>query len=175
MNLRPATAEDAPSLARLGRESFVAKFGHLYSDQDLSSFLQQVYDPPVVASEIADEAQIHCLAEEGGQLVGFCKMICPSCYAGHSDARHPIALGQLYTDPARTGQGIGARLMDWALEEARTRACDAIQLSVYSENAAAQRFYERHGFTKIADIHFMVGNHRDDEFLYELRLEADRS
>lgn len=171
MILRPATAEDAPTLARLGRESFVAKFGHLYTKDDLSSFLQQVYATPVVASEIADDAQIHRLAEEDGQLVGFCKMIYPSLYAEHSDAQNPIALGQLYTDPARTGQGIGARLMDWALAEARTRGCDAIQLSVYSDNEGAQRFYGRYGFNKIADIHFMVGNHRDDEFLYELRLE----
>lgn len=170
MILRPATAEDAPPLARLGRESFIAKFGHLYSEEDLSSFLQQVYDPAVVASEIADEAHIHCLAEEEGRLIGFCKMVYPSCYAEHSEARNPIALGQLYTDPARTGEGIGARLMDWVLQEACTRGCDAVQLSVYSENEAAQRFYQRYGFIKIADIHFMVGNHRDDEFLYEMRV-----
>ena len=82
----------------------------------------------------------------------------------------PVALQQLYTDPARTGQGIGAALMDWALAEARALQADAVQLSVWSENVAAQRFYARYGFAKIADIDFFVGNHRDDEFLLELRL-----
>jgi ribosomal protein S18 acetylase RimI-like enzyme len=60
--------------------------------------------------------------------------------------------------------------MDWALGEAHRRGCDAIQLSVWSGNDGAQRFYERYGFRKIADIDFWVGRHRDDEFLYELRL-----
>jgi hypothetical protein len=41
---------------------------------------------------------------------------------------------------------------------------------VWSENRAAQRFYARYGFAKIADIGFMVGSHRDEEFLLELRL-----
>jgi ribosomal protein S18 acetylase RimI-like enzyme len=64
----------------------------------------------------------------------------------------------------------GTALMDWALEPARAAGCDAVQLSVYSDNHAAQRFYARRGFAKIADIHFMVGTHRDEEFLFELRL-----
>jgi ribosomal protein S18 acetylase RimI-like enzyme len=41
---------------------------------------------------------------------------------------------------------------------------------VWSENFAAQKFYARHGFSKIADIGFMVGSQRDEEFLLELRL-----
>jgi len=41
---------------------------------------------------------------------------------------------------------------------------------VWSENPGAQRFYQRHGFAKIADIDFGVGSHRDDEVLYEKRL-----
>ena len=76
----------------------------------------------------------------------------------------------LYTQPDLTGQGIGAALMDWAIGEAVARGHDAIQLSVWSENAGAQRFYQRYGFAKIADIDFWVGQHRDDEFLFEKRL-----
>ena len=60
--------------------------------------------------------------------------------------------------------------MRWALDEARAWGADAIQLSVYSENHGAQKFYRRYGFDKVADIDFWVGNHRDDEFLFELRL-----
>lgn len=170
MQLRPATLADVPTLAALGRDSFCAKFGHLYRPEDLAAFLEQVYSEATVRAEMTDGMYIHRLADEDGALVGFCKLRQPSWYAEHSDAVRPIALGQLYTAAERTGQGIGAALMDWALGEARTRGCDAIQLTVWSENVGAQRFYERYGFAKIADVDFWVGNHRDDEFLYELRL-----
>ena len=170
MILRPALLADAEPLARLGRDSFCAKFAQLYDPADLEAFLEEVYSVETVHREIAGPECLHHLAEDAGELVGYCKMREPSWYAEHSDATRPIALGQLYTAPGRTGSGIGAALMDWALAEARERGCDAIQLSVWSGNDGAQRFYARYGFQKIADIDFWVGRHRDDEFLYELRL-----
>ncbi len=172
MKLRPATLEDAQDLAELGRSSFCTAFEHLYDPADLHAFLQQAYTVDVISNEIADPATFHFLAEEpeSGKIMGFCKMKTPSSYARHSDAANPIGLGQLYTDPARTGEGIGAALMEWALDFARSRHCDAIQLSVWSENFGAQRFYSRYGFKKIADIDFWVGKQRDHEFLFELRL-----
>ena len=170
MILRPATLADAPALAHLGNTSFCATFEHLYQPEDLAAFLEQVYSESAVAGEIAGPECIHRLADEGGELVGYCKLRHPSWYTEHSDARNPIALGQLYTAPGRTGEGIGAALMDWAIDHAHEQGCDAIQLSVFSENYGAQRFYQRYGFGKIADITFEVGQHVDHEFLYELRL-----
>jgi ribosomal protein S18 acetylase RimI-like enzyme len=170
MILRPATLADAPALARLGADSFTAAFGHLYRPEDLAAFIAQVHDPEAVAEEIAGTSCIHRLAEDNGTLVAFCKLRHPSHYAHHTEARDPIELGQLYALPGHTGAGLGARLMDWALEVARERAHDSVLLSVYSENFGAQRFYQRYGFAKIADITFRVGDHLDPEFLYELRL-----
>ena len=69
-------------------------------------------------------------------------------------------------DAGASGGGIGAALMDWALAEARTFGADEIQLSVWSGNEGAQRFYQRYGFEKVADIDFWVGQQRDDEFLF---------
>ena len=169
--LRDAVAGDAAALSLLGRQSFAAAFGHLYRPEDLAAFLDETHDPARVAGEIADPAYIHQLAvDDAGRLMGYCKLTADSDYASHSEARGPMGLSQLYTDPACTGQGLGAALMDWALATARSRGADAVQLSVWSENLGAQRFYQRHGFAKIADIDFWVGSHRDDEFLYEKRL-----
>ena len=174
MILRPALPADAPALADLGRASFCAAYEHLYRPEDLAAFLTAAYDPARVADEIADPLVTHQLAADPatGALIGYCKMREPSDYADHSDAANPIALCQLYTAPGRTGEGIGAALMDWALAFSRERAADAVQLSVWAENHGAQKFYARYGFAKIADIDFWVGNHRDDEFLLELRLEG---
>ena len=169
--LRDATPEDAEALARLGRESFCHAFEDLYRPEDLATFLEEAYSVEAVAAEIADPGIRHQLTEDaaGSGLTAFIKIRYDSPYAEHSDARMPLCLGQLYTDPARTGEGLGAALMDWCLDLARSRGCDAVQLSVYSENFGAQRFYQRYGFGKIADIGFWVGEQRDAEFLYELR------
>lgn len=170
MILRPASLDDVPALAALGRDSFSASFGHLYRPEDLAAFLGEVHTVAVVAKEVAADEFTHAVVVEGGALKGYCKLRHPSSFAGYSDAANPIALSQLYTAPASTGRGIGAALMDWALTEARARGCGAVQLSVWSGNLGAQKFYARHDFIKIADIHFPVGEQLDEEFLLELRL-----
>ena len=170
MILRPATPADAPALARLGADTFVAAFGHLYRPEDLAAFLEDVHNEAAVAAEIAGNECTHRLVEAEGSLVAFCKLRYPTKFTEYSDARDPIELGQLYALPGYTGSGVGAQLMDWALEVARTDGHDAVLLSVYAENFGAQRFYQRRGFAKIADITFKVGDHLDPEYLYELKL-----
>lgn len=170
MILRPATLADAPALAQLGTDTFIAAFGHLYTAEDLAAFLAQVHSTGPVAEEIAGMECTHCLVDHDGALVAYCKLRYPSHYTAYSAARDPIELGQLYALPGHTSTGIGAQLMEWALGVARSGGHDAVLLSVYSENYGAQRFYQRYGFAKIADITFQVGEQLDAEFLYELKL-----
>lgn len=167
MILRKAAPSDAAALAKLGKDSFIAKFGHLYTDEDLAAFLSEAHTEAKVAGEIADPAMRVMLAESGdGALLGYCKLIMACGWPEHARGGRVIELKQLYTAPGRTGQGIGAALMNDALAQARTFGADEIQLSVYSENPGAQAFYARYGFAKVADIHFMVGAQRDAEFLF---------
>lgn len=169
--LRPATPDDAPALAALGRASFVDAFGHLYSPADLTSFLDEVHDEARVAARIADPERVYRLAEDAdGTLAGYCQLVLRDSFEPSSSAARPITLSQLYCAGSATGSGLGGALMDWALAEARTRGADEIRLSVWAENHGAQRFYARYGFEKIADIDFWVGQQRDDEFLYSLTL-----
>jgi len=46
------------------------------------------------------------------------------------------------------GQGIGAEMMEWAIERARQRGCHLMQLTSHKSREDAHRFYERLGFTK---------------------------
>jgi ribosomal protein S18 acetylase RimI-like enzyme len=171
MILRPATPADTAALADLGRRALTAKFEHLYRPEDFAMFLGEAHSDAKIASELADPGMRIAVIEEAGKLVAFCKLVLESTLpAGHSDAARPLELKQLYTDPDRIGGGLGSRLMDWALDEAARHDADEIQLSVYSENPEAQRFYHRYGFAKIADIEFWVGTHCDPELLYARKM-----
>jgi ribosomal protein S18 acetylase RimI-like enzyme len=173
MNLRPATAADIPALAELGRESFVAKFGHLYKSEDLAAFLEEYRSEARYAAQLAEPSTRIQVAEDDGELLAYCLIELGVCYdtIERPPPHRPVYLSQLYCAPGGTGQGLGGALMDWALDQARQWRAGAMQLNVFSENFGAQRFYARYGFEKVADIYFWVGNHRDNEFLYELKLE----
>ena len=167
LHYRSAEPGDATALADLGKRAFCAAFAHLYKPEDLAAFLRNEHTPAKVAKEITDPGMLVRLAvDDDGAMVGFCKLVLASSLAEHGTALAPLELKQLYLDPARIGGGIGAALMDWTLDVARARGADAIQLSVWSGNEGAQRFYARYGFAKIADIQFWVGQQCDDEFLF---------
>lgn len=167
---RPATPEDAPALSDLGRFSFVDAFGHLYSADNLNRFLEQAYSQTAVEAELANPERLFRIAEQDGRMIGFCKIGFDVTLDHDSQGRRVMELKQLYLRGAETGSGIGAAMMAWALDEARARGFDDVILSVWSQNHGAQRFYARHGFEKIGDTIFMVGDHRDEEYLMGLRL-----
>ena len=44
------------------------------------------------------------------------------------------------------GQGVGALMIQWAVDQARDRGCSLVQLTTDKSRVAAHRFYERLGF-----------------------------
>lgn len=164
--LREATAADIPAISHLATESFVAKFGHLYSAGNLNAFLTESLSEPAIATELANPARLYRLAEAGGRLVGYCKIGLTCGFPEHARGQNVMELKQLYTASDATGMGIGKALMDWAMEQFAARKADEVQISVYAYNDGAQRFYQRYGFEKVADITFRVGDHIDPEFLF---------
>jgi len=73
------------------------------------------------------------------------------------DSEHPpageVLLEALAVDPARRGQGIGARLLAETCAFARARGYQAVRLSVVDTNPRARALYEREGFRPVRTIH----------------------
>lgn len=169
--LRPATEADIPALSKLATEAFIAKFGFLYSEKDLNDFLSEAMSEPAIARELADPDRTYRLAERDGKLVGYCKMAMTPGWPDYVRSDRTIELKQLYTDPSLTGGGIGKALMEWAMDFAAGVGAKEMHLSVWSGNEGAHRFYERWGFSKLADITFRVGEQLDEEFLFARMLD----
>jgi ribosomal protein S18 acetylase RimI-like enzyme len=174
LTLRPATPADAEALADLSRAAFIAAFGDMYLPEDLAAFLAEYRTPEKYRAHLADPPTLIELAEVDGALGGYCLIVRGHGFEERPPPRpaRPMLLSQLYCAPEFTGRGLGAALVEWAIAEAREWRADAIQLSVFSGNTGAQRFYNRFGFAKVAEMDFWVGNQCDHEFLFELPLEA---
>lgn len=55
-------------------------------------------------------------------------------------------LEDMVVQPASRGRGIGTMLLQAAFQAARAQGCRRITLLTDADNAAARRFYARHGF-----------------------------
>jgi ribosomal protein S18 acetylase RimI-like enzyme len=66
----------------------------------------------------------------------------------HAKSAHRVYLWGMYVKPGFRGRGIGAELLQAAIEHARAMAgVEWVVLGVTSNAAAARRLYERAGFT----------------------------
>ncbi len=167
MTVRPATAADLPAIDQVFRTSFCDTFAHLYDPRDLAAFLGQ-FTPEAWAAELGDHGMAFAVGEAGGAVVGYAKL-------GPNKLPHVapgavIELKQLYLLKEAHGTGVARALMDWTIAEARCRGAERMALSVWSENWRAQAFYKRYGFEDRGPVTFMVGNHADEDRVWEARL-----
>jgi diamine N-acetyltransferase len=167
---RTPTATDIPALARLGAETFMDTFGHLYSEQDSAAFLRQNHSIEQVAANMSAPDMAYFVAEAANNLIGYCKigaLDLPCTPTGNAQELH-----QMYVHSDYKGQGVAQQLMTWALDTFRSRAVDEVYLSVWSENPRAQRFYQNYGFEQVGINKFMVGQQADHDFIYRLSLKS---
>ena len=162
------TVADADIVADLFRESFIETFGHLYAAEDLALFLARKTSAHF-ARELADSAFHFRLAlDPAGSALGFVKLGPPDFPVETPPGT--IELRQIYVLEIATGRGIGAQLMDWATAYAKSLGARHLQLSVYTDNHRARRFYAKRGYTEIASYRFMVGNHADEDIIMRVAL-----
>lgn len=130
----------------------------LASEQDFD-FLYGLYMHPVVnrwllyemmapdafrpiAAELLQRNTLYVF-EQDGVRAAMCKLV-PQKYRNS----HIVYLGGVAVDPARQGQGIGAKMLASAINLCRARSFTRIELTVSVENPKAIRLYENLGFLR---------------------------
>lgn len=91
-------------------------------------------------------------------------MLCPA------DLPTPTGPGDLevrriYVLAPYKGDGLGALLMDVAVEGARAAGARRVLLGVHGGNTAAQAFYARQGYTQAGVRKFQVGANTYDDLV----------
>jgi GNAT superfamily N-acetyltransferase len=159
-SFRLAGTDDAPSLSKLGAETFTETFGHLYDPSDLALFLVN-HGEDRWRQELADAEFSVLIVENEGEAIGYAKVGPP--HLPFEPRGAAVELRQFYLLEPWQGQGIADTMMQWVIDDAERRGGGDIYLSVFVNNDRARRFYERWGFVAEGRCAFMVGNHADED------------
>ena len=168
LTYRGAGPADAAILSELGRATFTETFGHLYTPENLTAFLES-HSEQRWRDELSDSRFSVRLAEEDGRAAAYAKVGPPSL--PFETSRPATELRQFYVLKPWHGRGISKALMDWVLAEARRSGAEELYLSVFVDNHRARRFYARYGFEQVGTYDFMVGTHADLDLVMRLDLE----
>lgn len=138
--LRRALADDVPGIVGL------------LADDQLGAMRDVVTDaaslaPYLAAFEIidADPAHLLVVATVDGALAGTMQVSFLPGLARRGAFRAQIEAVRVAR--AQRGNGLGASMMQWAIDESRRRGCALVQLTTDKSRTDAHRFYERLGFT----------------------------
>ena len=140
--VRLASLADLPQIAQVARITWDATYNQTIAPENRREFLARAYKPENLAEGIDAAGHWFYVADIEGEVVGF----------GHFLRRyHPTQaraeLVRLYVLPPFQNIGIGADILKTGFAALAQAGIEQCFVSVQSSNAAAKKFYERHGFT----------------------------
>ena len=169
--IRRAGPADAQVLSELGARTFRETFAHLYPPQDLEAFLADAYGLERTKADLADPRKASWLVEVDGEAVGYA--LAGPCALPHAEVTPDCGeLKRIYFIKGQQGGGLGRRLFAETMAWLQSAGPRDVWIGVWSENFGAQRFYERHGFSKVGEYGFAVGGTVDHEFILRRSAES---
>jgi ribosomal protein S18 acetylase RimI-like enzyme len=135
---------------RRARRDDVRTIVQMLADDPLGSARERLEEPLPPSYFRAFEALEHAphiqlvVAEDGGVVVG-CLQLCILPGLSSQGASRGLIEDVRVATHCRS-RGIGEKLVQWAIAEARTKGCKLIELFTHNSRVDAQRFYKRLGF-----------------------------
>ena len=170
MNVVVADRKDVSELSAIGSAVFWDAYGGTAPDTDIEQHVASHFGEAVIAAEIVSPKVRYLKATENDRLAGLIKLRdsdVPERLAGHS----AVEVQQLYVGVDFQRRGVGALLLDAAVELVKDRGINGIWLSVWSEADWATSFYRKYGFREMGTLGFMIA---DVEYLdYLMWLPVD--
>ncbi|GAA2467058.1 GNAT family N-acetyltransferase [Streptomyces macrosporus] len=136
LEIRPATADDLRAIVDMLADDPLG--ARRESPDDLAPY-RAAYERIV-----ADPHQKLVVAVRDGRVVGTLQLTVIPGLSRRGASRGLVEAVRVHAD--ERGAGLGARLIEWAIEEARRAGCALVQLTSDATRTDAHRFYERLGF-----------------------------
>lgn len=169
--LRVAAPGDEHALALVGQATFLETFAGVIEGADIVAHCRAQHAAERYAEWLGQRAAYACLAEvePGGAPIGYALIAEPRLPVADSRPTD-IELKRIYVLSRYHGTGVGAALMDDAIETARARGHTRLLLGVYAGNERALSFYARRGFARVAERRFLVGRNEYEDIVHALEL-----
>src|SRR5690349_2525296 len=137
---REATIDDLPAIVQLLADDFLGQ-----QREDLSEPLNENYLNAFREIE-ADPNNELIVAELDGKVIGTLQLVITPSLSYKGSKRSIVE--SVRVDSTLRGQGIGLKMMLWAIERAEQRGCVSMHLTSHNDRTDAHRFYESLGFSK---------------------------
>ena len=166
--LRECVPGDEEALALVGAATFLETFAGLLEGQDILAHCRMQHAATQYAAWLADSGYKLWLAELNRAPIGFAVLSPPDLPVAVT--KDDIELKRIYLLHRFQGGGLGRRLLEWSVTQARALGMKRLLLGVKADNTGALAFYDRVGFVRIGERKFLVGSMLCDDYILSLPL-----
>lgn len=164
LSIRSGALQDAGLLAELGARTFFETFAADNTHENMAAYLSRSFSPEQQAAELVDPRCLFQIAELNGVPVGYA-MLRSHDELPNISGKKPIELVRLYVSRESLGNGVGAALMQAAINEARQEGYETLWLGVWEHNHRARAFYRKWNFQEVGTHLFQLGDDRQTDIL----------
>lgn len=166
--LRECVLGDEEELALVGAATFLETFAGLLEGPDILAHCRVQHAAKQYAAWLSDPKYKLFLAELNGAPVGFVVLSPPDLPVVVTT--DDIELKRIYLLHRFQGGGLGRRMLEWSVSQARALGRKRLLLGVKADNTVALAFYDRVGFVRIGERKFLVGSMLCDDYILSLKL-----
>lgn len=164
--VRPAIAADAPALAALSIQVWLATYATEGVSDLLARYVLEQFTPAAFTGWMDDAGTGLIVAEADGHLLGYARLGFDAPQPPPLSSVAGTELCTLYVQEPFTRSGVGSALLDEACATARERTgSDAMWLTVNARNERACGFYRKHGFVRRGTTWFVLGEGRHENLV----------
>ncbi|HTN37941.1 MAG TPA: GNAT family N-acetyltransferase [Arachidicoccus sp.] len=160
-NIEQAGTDSIQIIQQIVRKTWPVTYGPILSAEQIDYMLDMIYSTPALEKQFS-EMHKYYLLKEADQVVGFIDL--------QQYADHCIKLHKIYLLPEHQGKGYGRKLMDYAIEQAKSTCNSHLLLNVNRYNKALD-FYQKMGFKIKEEVDTSIGQgYFMNDFVLELAL-----
>ena len=144
-----ATASDIPLIRQLTFDIWPKTYSVVISKEQIDYMLEMMYNPATLQKQMEEDGCTFIIVYDDKEPVAF---------ASYNETEPQLwKLNKIYILQSQQGKGTGKFIINYIVDEIKTKHAKALQLQVNRENKAKD-FYEKLGFKIIQTADFDIGN-----------------
>lgn len=170
MEISKVGPDEIRALHEIATRSFRETFAPYNSEEDMEAYLTTRLSEAQLKAELQHPESEFYFAVIDSSVAGYLKINEGTAQTEFKDD-DGLEIERIYVLQAYQGRQIGHRLLEHALERAKTKGKRYVWLGVWEKNLKAIRFYERHGFVPFGKHTFMLGSDAQTDILMRCEIQ----
>lgn len=169
LSFTPCTPKEVGLLQNLAITTFTQAFKTQNKPEDFKAYLAAAFSKEQLLLEINNPNTSFFFIYAQDQLVGYCKLNTLTAQNEFKDTLG-MELERIYIVKSHQGKGLGAQVLGFAAQQALQQGKTYLWLGVWEHNPNAIRFYQRHGYTKVGEHPYAIGDDLQTDWILKKTL-----